>query len=415
MSVLPTFDRHHKNMTIPYRLTTPVVLLVFNRPQHTRRIFEAIRSARPPKLLIVADGPRSDRPGEAERCAEVREICQQVDWPCEVITNFAPFNLGCKERVSSGLSWAFDQVEEAIILEDDCLPHPSFFPFCQELLKRYRDDTNVAVISGNCFLPGGYNRSFASYYYSRYSFIWGWATWRRTLKHYDVTMAKWPEVNQQGWLEDSLQDEPSLVAYWRSIFTQVHNGLIDTWDYQLTFSLWLRGMISICPAQNLVSNIGFGADATHTTEYSPRANMPVFDMKLPLIAPSAFIADSLADEFAALSVYNVPGFKGSERMQQLYKYSPPALPGITEQQRTEYRSNLINLASHALQGGDPVTALELLRLCARTGPPMRDIYYIEGLCSLTLGDRQNAKNSLELELSRYPDNAAAKQIYTSLG
>ena len=395
-------------------LSTPVLLLVFNRPEHTRRVFEAIKNARPPKLLIVADGPRADRPGEAAKCDEVRSICQDVDWPCEVFTNFSPTNMGCRNRVASGLTWAFEQVEEAIILEDDCLPHPSFFPFCQELLQRYRDDTNVAVISGNCFLPGGYNRTFASYFDTRYSFIWGWATWRRAFKHYDVTMSKWPEVNAQGWLEDSLQEEPALVAYWRSIFNQVYNGQIDTWDYQLTFSLWLRGMISICPSRNLVSNIGFGPEATHTTDNSPRANMPVFEASFPLVAPSSFMADSLADEFAALSVYNVPGFKGSERMQGLFRYTPPALAGFSEQQRLEYRMNLLSFASLALQGGDAATALELLRLCARTGPHMRDLCYIEGLCSLALGDRQNAKNSLELELSRYPDNAQARQMYSTL-
>lgn len=401
-------------MTANFVLSTPVVLLVFNRPRLTARVFEAIRKARPPKLLVVADGPRPDRPSEAALCAEVRTICQSVDWPCDVMTHFAPTNMGCRNRVSSGLMWAFEQVEEAIILEDDCLPNESFFRFCQELLTRHRDDTNVAMISGNCFLPGGYNRTFASYFFTRYPHIWGWATWRRAMKHYDVWMTKWPEVNAQGWLEDFFQHDPTLVAYWRSIFTQVHNGQIDTWDYQLTLSFWLRGMISICPARNLISNIGFGPDATHTTVEGPRSNMSVYDLQFPLEAPSTLTIDALADEFAASFVYNVPGFKGSQRMQTLFQLMPPSLATLPDQQRLEFRGNLLSLATIAVQGGDAATALELTQICARTGPRMRELAYVQGLCSLMLGDKQSAKQFFEAELGSYPDNEQAKKMYAML-
>jgi hypothetical protein len=401
-------------MRADFVLSTPVVLVVFNRPQLTRRIFDAVRNARPPKLLIVADGPRANRPEEAVLCANVRTICQDVDWPCEVITNFAPTNMGCRNRVASGLTWAFEHVEEAIILEDDCLPHESFFRFCQELLDRHRNDTNVAMISGNCFLPGGYNRTFASYFFTRYAHIWGWATWRRAIQHYDVTMKRWPEVNAEGWLEDFFQNDPALVAFWRSIFTQVYNGQIDTWDYQLTLSFWLRGMISICPARNLISNIGFGPDATHTKDANSRSDMPAHTMQFPLVAPSTFTADSLADEFAAWSVYNVPAFKGSLRMQMLFNQIPPSLYGLSEQQRNEYRGNILSLATLALQGGDAATAFELTELCARTGCRMQGLFYIRGLCSLALGDRQGAKTSFESELSYYPDNTQAREMYSTL-
>lgn len=401
-------------MRSDFVLSTPVVLLVFNRPQQTRRVFEAIRTARPPKLLIVADGPRANRPEEPALCTEVLNICQEVDWPCEVITNFASTNMGCRNRVASGLTWAFEQVQEAIILEDDCLPHESFFRFCQELLDRHRDDTSVAMISGDCFLPGGYNRTCASYFFTRYAHIWGWATWRRAIQHYDVTMKKWPEVNSQGWLEDFFQNDPTLVAYWRSIFTQVYNGHINTWDYQLMLSFWLRGMISICPARNLISNIGFGADATHTKEANPRANMLVHEMKFPLVAPSTLTPDALADECAAWSVYGVPAFKGSWRMQMLFNQIPSSLHSLSEQQRHEFCGTIISLATIALQGGDAAIALELAELCATIGSRIEGLFYMKGLCSLALGDRQSAKANFEIELSRYPNNTQAREMYSNL-
>jgi hypothetical protein len=310
--------------------------------------------------------------------------------------------------------WAFDQVEEAIILEDDCVPHDSFFPFCEQLLNRHRDDSHIGLVSGSCFLPGGYNRTFASYFFTRYTHIWGWATWRRAMKYYDVTMTTWPELNAQGWLEDLFRDDPSLVAYWRSIFTNVYNGHIDTWDYQLTFSFWLRGLISICPARNLTSNIGFGPDATHTKDSGPKANMQVHEMRFPLTAPSALTVDSLADDVAAAHVYNVPGFKGSQRMQMLFHLSPSALAGLSEQQRFEYRGNILALAMTAIQAGDAATAIELAQLCARTGTPIRDLFYVQGLCSLVLGDPHSAKTFLGLELSHYPDNHQARQMYDTV-
>jgi hypothetical protein len=234
------------------------------------------------------------------------------------------------------------------------------------------------------------------------------------MQHYDVAMTKWPEVNAQGWLEDFFQNDLTLVAFWRSIFTQVYDGQIDTWDYQLTLSFWLRGMISICPARNLISNIGFGSDATHTKDANPRANMPVYEMKFPLIAPSALTADSLADEFAAWSVYSVPAFKGSLRMQMLFNQSPPALYALSEQQRQEYCGNIVSLAAMALQGGDAAIALELTELCAKIGSRIEGLFYMKGLCSLALGDKQSAKASLEIELSRYPNNTQARAMYSTL-
>jgi hypothetical protein len=287
-----------------FQLTIPVVFLVFNRPDTTRRVFEEIRRARPPKLLVVADAPRADRPGEAEKCKAVRAILDTVDWPCEVLKNFADINLGCKIRVSSGLDWVFEQVEEAIILEDDCLPHASFFRFCEELLHRYRDDERIWIISGDNF-QFGKRRTHDSYYFSRYTHIWGWASWRRTWRKYDVGMKHWPSVRNQGRLSDILQDR-KLTTYWHDVFEAVFNNKIDTWDYQLNFACWINNALSIMPNINLMSNIGFGPDASRTAKINQFSKIPVSEMKFPLVHPTLIIRDALADDESERDQFRKP-------------------------------------------------------------------------------------------------------------
>jgi hypothetical protein len=247
-------------------------MLVFNRPEHTRRVFAAVRDAQPARLLLVADGPRASRAGEAERCRQVREIVQAVDWPCEVMTNFADRNLGCRVRVSSGLDWVFQSVEEAIILEDDCLPHPSFFRFCDEMLDRYRDDPRVGIIAGINHQPA--DRKYGgSYYFSRYAHVWGWASWRRTWQLYDVSMSLWPMAREFRLLE-SMFLNPAAVQHWRRQLDLLYDGHIDTWDYQLTFMGWVQHLLHAVPCRNLVTNLGFDADATHTRERNQWAELP---------------------------------------------------------------------------------------------------------------------------------------------
>lgn len=281
-------------------LETPVAFFVFNRPEPTRRVLAEIAKARPRKLLIVADGPRDDRPGEAERCAEVREIVEAVDWECTVLRNYAERNLGCRGRVSSGLDWVFSECEEAIVLEDDCLPDPTFFPYCRELLARYRDDERVMMVSGDDFLADP--SSPYSYRFSRYNLIWGWATWRRAWRHYDVTLSAWPSLRDTGWLR-RITGSAGSARYWREIFDRVHRGEIDTWDYQWMFTTWTRDGVSIVPSGNLVTNIGFGADATHTTTESRLANLPVRTVEFPLRHPPRVEPDWRADRVVAERVF----------------------------------------------------------------------------------------------------------------
>jgi hypothetical protein len=279
-------------------LKTPVAFLIFNRPETTRRVFAEIARAKPPVLLVVADGPRDGVGGEAEKCKAARAVIEGVDWDCEVLTNYADDNMGCKRRVSSGLNWVFETVEEAIVLEDDCLPHPSFFPFCEELLETYRADERVMMLSGDNF-QFGRRRANDSYYFTRFVHIWGWATWRRAWRHYDLEMKFWPELRETRWLADILGHEEA-ANYWRQIFELVYTNRIDTWDYQWAFACWAQNGLSIVPEVNLVSNIGFGAAATHTRPDSlvnKLENLPTGEMPLPLKHPPYMMRHSEADQF----------------------------------------------------------------------------------------------------------------------
>jgi hypothetical protein len=249
-------------------MRSAVLFLVFNRPNTTRRVFEAIRAARPPRLYVAADGPRANRPGEAERCAEARHIAMAVDWPCEVKSLFRDQNLGCKMGVSGGISWFFDSEEEGIILEDDVLPLPSFFAYCDELLERYRCDQRVAMISGSNLISSHFTPK-ESYFFSRYAVIWGWACWRRTWQQYDVAMKLWPAWRDRGGLTAHSGGNRLFEAYWCDTFDAVYRGEIDTWDYQLVFTCSRLGSLIAVPAQNQTHNLGFGPDATHTTPGSP--------------------------------------------------------------------------------------------------------------------------------------------------
>ena len=213
-------------------LSTPVALIIFNRPDLTEIVFEAIRQAKPQKLLVVADGPRS--PEEAEKCDRTRAIIDRVDWDCQVLTNFSDTNLGSKYRISSGLDWVFSQVEEAIILEDDCLPSPSFFYFCQELLEKYRDDDRIMHIGGTN-IQFGQSRTPYSYYFSKYAQIWGWASWRRAWQNYDVEIANWKEFKSSEIIK-SVHTNPYEQRYWFDILERVYKKSLNTcWDYQWNY------------------------------------------------------------------------------------------------------------------------------------------------------------------------------------
>jgi hypothetical protein len=275
----------------------PVIFIIFKRPDTTRRVFEMIRAARPTKLLVIADGPRTNRPGEAEKCAQTRAIIEEVDWDCEVLTNFSETNQGCCLRISSGITWAFELVDKAIILEDDCLPSASFFPFCADLLDRYENDERIMMVSGNNYLFGRAEMT-DSYYFSRYAQCWGWATWRRAWAKFDLNMTHWPEIRDRKLFD---QYFPKMIErfYWNAIFQHTYDGNVDSWGYRWVYSVWANSGLSIAPAHNLVQNIGFGAEATHTQLNSAFASVGAEEIGLPLTHPATLVASSDKDELEA--------------------------------------------------------------------------------------------------------------------
>ncbi|MEH1948780.1 MAG: glycosyltransferase family 2 protein [Nostoc sp.] len=285
-------------------MQTPVTFIIFKRPQTTEKVFEAIRQAKPTKLFVIADGPRTDRECEAEKCEATRAIIERVDWDCEVIKNYSDINLGCAKRVSSGLDWVFNNVEETIILEDDCIPHPTFFRFSQELLEKYRNDTRIATISAQN-LQLEQKRTNYSYYFSRYNHCWGWASWRRAWQHYDLTIKLWKEVQAENLLYDILIDQKAVNS-WQRIFQSVYDNPTGiTWDYQWTFACWMQGSLSIIPNVNLISNVGVGADATHFTSNQEFSfiNMSMQAMEFPLKHPPFIVRNVEADNFTQKTVY----------------------------------------------------------------------------------------------------------------
>jgi hypothetical protein len=273
-------------------LKTPIAYIIFNRPRHTRETFAAIRAQRPSTLLIIADGPRLGHPTDAERCRETREVVEQIDWPCKVLHHYAAQNMGCKRRVSSGLDWVFEQVERAIIIEDDCLPNEDFFSFCDDLLDRYEHDERVWVVTGNNF-QRGQKRGEAAYYFSKYNHCWGWATWRRAWQHYRVDIPFWPTwQNTADWRNKT----PDVVErkVWSNFFDRVKNNEIDTWDYQWTACVWYHGGLTATPNANLVTNLGFGPDATHTVATDDEQGIPSQSLG-PLTHPLQVKQDRAAD------------------------------------------------------------------------------------------------------------------------
>ena len=254
-------------------LDEPVIFLVFNRPRLTKRVFEVIRAAGPKQLFVVADGPRDDRDGAL--CAEVRRIVAGVDWACRTEHLFCDENMGCRERVSSGIADVLRMVDRAIVLEDDCLPHPSFFPFCAELLKRLQDCPEVYSIGGAALIPWRRSEQF-SYRYSRYPLVWGWATWRRAWAHYRHNL----DGLEEYVAGDSFMQHcpcPAERHYWTDVWKRTQAGQVNSWAYSWVYSCWHDGALNVLPSGNLVSNIGFSGEATHTkpTIRSPFAELPV--------------------------------------------------------------------------------------------------------------------------------------------
>lgn len=255
-----------------YKIKSPVLLLIFNRPDTTQLVFEQIRKGKPDKLYIAADGARDNKEGESELCQQTRELFK-IDWECEVKTLFRENNLGCKLAVSGGIRWFFENEEEGIVLEDDCLPSEDFFRFCDSLLEKYRLDSRIMHISGSKLTTKKFGTD--TYYFSKLTNVWGWASWRRVWLHYDENLELLDEFINQDLLK-YVYTKNTVRKYLINAFTMTRNNYINTWDYQYAFlNFWNNGL-SICPNYNMISNIGFNERGTHTNEVGHKlANLPV--------------------------------------------------------------------------------------------------------------------------------------------
>lgn len=276
---------------------TPVLFLIYNRPDHTRQSFEVLRTLRPSRLFVAADGPRLQITGDEQKCKAARAVLDSIDWPCELQTLFRDQNKTTKYAVSEAINWFFSHVDEGIILEDDCLPDPSFFTFCRTLLEKYRDRQEVMHINGTNFLQGKSFNFRASYYFSRLCHPWGWATWKRAWQLYDFNMMHFDEFLKKDKIS-ILTGNPEWKSYYLELLTRTKAGEIDCWDYQWFYSVWLHDGLVITPVVNLVTNIGFGKEATNTTYTVTRlGGMKRKNLK-SIIHATSFEVNSAADAYA---------------------------------------------------------------------------------------------------------------------
>lgn len=284
-------------------LETPILFLIFNRPDTTKSVFEEIRKQKPKYLFIAADGARKYIVGETEKCAATRDlVINNIDWDCEVKTLFRNENLGCGHAVSKAITWFFDHVEHGIILEDDCLPHSSFFNYCQEMLEKYKDNENIFSINGSN-LQAKASLSDGSYSFSHYAYVWGWASWRRAWKFYDFDLKDLEKFKAKN-LINKIDNRTIFKKYWIAVFEQVKNKKIDTWDYQWSFSIWNHQGMTIMPNVNLISNIGFGVEATHTTGSSPFQNLTAKDIG-DISHPKNIAVNKKVDKYISKEIFNI--------------------------------------------------------------------------------------------------------------
>jgi hypothetical protein len=278
-------------------METPVLFLIFNRPDLTEQVFATIREAKPAKLFVAADGARENKEGEAELCIQTRSVVlDHIDWDCEVHTLLRDKNLGCKVAVSSAINWFFDNVEEGIVLEDDTLPSQSFFTFCEEMLSKYRDSEEVTSICALNFL-GEYSNGTDSYFFSKIIGIWGWASWKRVWKNYDVGIDSWKYNKTKKVISDHLGEKQWYKQFY-PIFETMYAGKFDTWDFQWIYTQILMGGMSIIPSTNLIKNLGFGVNASHTNNAdSPLALLKIDSIAFPIKHPTIVQADKYYDTY----------------------------------------------------------------------------------------------------------------------
>lgn len=280
----------------------PVLLIVFNRPDKVRKLIEVLRETKPRHLFVAADGPRSQVERDAALCKSTLEEIDHIDWPCSVRFLAHQENQGCKAGPETAISWFFSQVDEGIIVEDDCLPEGDFFPFCNELLARYRHDQHVMMIGGHSHL-GTWSGDHASYVFSGTSPTWGWATWASAWQHYDPDMSGWDDPAIRATVKDRMTSAEFRLV--RRRFDLVRSGALDAWDFAWAYAMLRLGGVSAVPRSSLITNIGFGEDATHTRNpRSADARIPTGSLNFPLVHPQT--TEASADFDRALYRHRFP-------------------------------------------------------------------------------------------------------------
>lgn len=291
-------------------ICTPVAIIIFNRPDMTRKVVNVLREVKVKQLFVIADGPRKSVPDDIERCNLTRMVIEEIDWDCDIHLRYLDENIGCGHGPSKGLDWVFSQVSECIILEDDCIPHPTFFQFCTELLEKYKNDDRVMMISGNNHLLDRVTTK-NSYLFSINTQTHGWATWKRAWSKYDFYMSDWLEVKSQNWLSNYLQSKRYAIS-WIQTFDEVYaearkNRDCSYWDFQWTYCCWKNSALNILPCVNLITNIGYGERATHFIPGDhPLSALPSKPMNFPLKHPIGIMRNYEADIAIREIVY---GFK----------------------------------------------------------------------------------------------------------
>lgn len=282
----------------------PILFIIFNRPETTEKVFERIREMKPTRLFLAADGPRAHKPGEHEKCEQARNIVLKgVDWDCKLETKLEGNNLGCGRAESEAMIWFFRSIGEGIVLEDDTFPDLSFFRFCKELLSKYRNDESVWMIGGNNF-QNGRIRSDGSYYFSGNTHSWGYASWLRAWESYDLHLRDMSDSDFDQIVRKRFARKDE-IEFWTNVYRRLRRGEFDTWDYQFLFNMWRHGGKCIIPAKNLVSNLGFGAGATHTTdENNPLANLDINDIG-NIVHPGSMKISQQADRYVFENFYQV--------------------------------------------------------------------------------------------------------------
>ena len=289
---------------------TPILLITWKRPNATLKVINAIRNVKPSKIYVSSDGPRFENFSDAKKIEKTRELIRRnINWDTEIKTLFHEKNKGCMKGVSSAINWFFDNEEEGIVLEEDCLPHPDFFYFCEQLLNKYRNDERIWCITGNNLQDKNW-RGESSYYFSRYNHCWGWASWKRCWKKYDVFISDWPRIKKTEALK-SLFFHRKEINHWEKTFDSIHYlKQPDTWDYQWTYTCFMNSGLTAIPNKNLIENIGFNQEATHTKIGESPAkldNCEKFNSGiLPLIHPEYIIRSEKADRYTEVRYFSGP-------------------------------------------------------------------------------------------------------------